>query len=159
MLRIGITGHRGFDEATSGLVSKALREALRAYDPAELVGVSCLADGADALFAQAVLDSGGAIEAVVPAAQYRDHLPVAHHPTYDSLLAHAKAVHRLDFDESTSQAHMAASHLMLSLISELLAVWDGQPARGYGGTADVVAEARERSIPVTVIWPCGAQRD
>ena len=38
-------------------------------------------------------------------------------------------------------------------------VWDGKPARSYGGTADVVAYARERSTPVRVIWPDGAQRD
>ena len=41
----------------------------------------------------------------------------------------------------------------------LVAVWDGQSARGLGGTADVVAYARERGKPVTVIWPEGASRD
>jgi hypothetical protein len=39
-----------------------------------------------------------------------------------------------------------------------LAVWDGKPARADGGTADVVADARERGTPVRVIWPNGAQR-
>ena len=48
---------------------------------------------------------------------------------------------------------------MLAKADRLFAVWDGQPARGYGGTADVVAEARARGIPVTVIWPEGATRD
>jgi hypothetical protein len=42
---------------------------------------------------------------------------------------------------------------------ELYAVWDGKPVRAYGGTADVVAYARERGTPVRVIWPDGAQRD
>jgi len=41
----------------------------------------------------------------------------------------------------------------------LFAVWDGKAARGYGGTADVIAEARTRNVPVTVIWPEGASRD
>jgi hypothetical protein len=41
----------------------------------------------------------------------------------------------------------------------LVAVWDGQPARGLGGTADVVvAYARERGVLVQVIWPEGATR-
>ncbi len=48
---------------------------------------------------------------------------------------------------------------MISMISELFAVWDGQPARGYGGTADVVTRARDRGRPVRVIWPDGATRD
>ncbi|MFE3984588.1 hypothetical protein ACFXPR_08900 [Nocardia tengchongensis] len=30
------------------------------------------------------------------------------------------------------------------------------PARGFGGTADVVATAR--GLPVTVLWPEGAER-
>jgi hypothetical protein len=42
---------------------------------------------------------------------------------------------------------------MLARTDRLYAVWDGKPARGYGGTADVVAEAEKRGIPVTVIWP------
>jgi hypothetical protein len=54
---------------------------------------------------------------------------------------------------------MAASKLMVDEADELYAVWDGQPARSYGGTADVVAYAREHGIPVRVIWPAGAQRD
>jgi hypothetical protein len=32
-------------------------------------------------------------------------------------------------------------------------------ARSYGGTADVVAYATERAIPVTRVWPAGARRD
>jgi hypothetical protein len=31
--------------------------------------------------------------------------------------------------------------------------------RGYGGTADVVAEARRRDLEVSIIWPEGANRD
>jgi hypothetical protein len=48
---------------------------------------------------------------------------------------------------------------MLGQADELWAVWDGRPARGYGGTADVVARARDSGIPVRVIWPAGARRD
>jgi hypothetical protein len=40
----------------------------------------------------------------------------------------------------------------------LVAVWDGEPARRLGGTADVVAYARERGVPAIVIWPEGATR-
>ena len=48
---------------------------------------------------------------------------------------------------------MEASRAMLARADHLFAVWDGKPARGYGGTADVVAEARQRGVPVTAIWP------
>ncbi|GAB2826863.1 hypothetical protein GCM10027073_64840 [Streptomyces chlorus] len=41
---------------------------------------------------------------------------------------------------------------------ELLAVWDGKPARGFGGTADVVSYAERSGTPVRVLWPEGATR-
>jgi hypothetical protein len=47
---------------------------------------------------------------------------------------------------------------MIGIACELWAVWDGLPARGYGGTAEVVAYARAHAMPVKVIWPVGALR-
>jgi hypothetical protein len=88
-----------------------------------------------------------------------DELPEAAHPEYDALLAQATAVHRLPFTDSTADAHMRASERMLDLADELLAVWDGKPARGYGGTADVIDAARKRRMTVRVVWPPGATRD
>jgi hypothetical protein len=158
MHRIAISGHRGLSSPTAQLVDKAIRAALAEHAPG-VTGISCLADGADQIFARAVTDLGGTIEAVIPAAEYRDGLPADSHPAYDDLLAQAAAVRRLPFTESTSESHMAASRLMIDAADELYAVWDGEPARSYGGTADVVAYARERRTPVLVIWPDGAQRD
>jgi hypothetical protein len=135
-----------------------MRTALSSYVGPDLVGVTCLADGADTIFAQAVLDESGDIEVIIPAVQYREDLPAEHHPAYDELLTRASAVHRLDFQRSDAEAHMAASLCMIDMVSELVAVWDGQPARSYGGTADVVAAARERGTPVRVLWPDGATR-
>lgn len=158
MTVIGITGHRGMPSPTVHLVEQALRDALAEYG-AGVTGVTALADGADQLFARAVVDQGGLIEVIVPAARYRDGLPAESHAEYDDLLDQAVRVHRLDFTESTSESHMAASELMVSMVGELLAVWDQQPARSYGGTADVVAHARDRGLTVRVIWPEGATRD
>jgi hypothetical protein len=158
-MRIAITGHRGLPTDTERLVDRAIREQLAAYAGRDLVGVSNLADGADQLFAHAVLDAGGQLDVIVPAARYKDGLPESARDTYDVLLSRASRVHRLDRIESTEDAHIEASRAMLDRAERLLAVWDGKPARGYGGTADVVAEARARGIPVTVIWPEGASRD
>lgn len=158
MPRIAVSGHRGMPPATEQLVDQAIRAALARLDDS-LTGLSCLADGADQIFARAVLDHGGQIEAIVPAVRYRDGLPAAARAGYDQLLARAASVRRLPFIDSTSQAHMAASKLMLDMADQLWAVWDGRPARGYGGTADVVARARSTAMPVRVIWPDGARRD
>lgn len=158
-MRVGITGHRGLSPEVEQQVRRALAEAVEAYEPAELVGLSCIADGPDAWFAQAVLDHGGRIEVVLPAEQYRADLPDWHHPTYDDLLRRAAQVHRTGLDGSGSHAHQAGSELLVDQADELLAVWDGQPARGYGGTADVVAYAEGKGVPVRVLWPEGATRD
>jgi hypothetical protein len=156
--RIAISGHRGLAGTTAALVDKAIRTALAEHTPA-VTGISCIADGADQIFARAVTDLGGQLEAIVPAAEYRDRLPGEAHREYDRLLAQATLIRRLPFAESTSESHMEASKAMLDDADELYAVWDGQPARAYGGTADVVAYAREHGTPVRVIWPPGAQRD
>jgi hypothetical protein len=158
-MRIAITGHRGLPAATEHLVDEAIRDELAPLAGQNLVGISCLADGADQLFAWAVLDAGGQLEVIVPAARYRDGLPESAHSAYDALLARASAVDRLDRVESTSEAHMAASQAMLAKADRLFAVWDGKPSRGYGGTADIVAEARKDGVPVTIIWPKGAARE
>jgi len=158
-MRVGITGHRGLSPEVEQQVRHALTETVKAYDATDLVGVSCIADGPDSWFAQAVLDHGGRIEVVLPAEQYRADLPDWHHPTYDNLLARATKIHLTGLDTSGSHAHMAGSELLVGQVDELLAVWDGQPARGYGGTADVVIYARDRGVPVRVLWPEGASRD
>ncbi|MBX6765879.1 MAG: hypothetical protein IRY90_01750 [Actinomadura rubrobrunea] len=157
MPRIAISGHRGLPPETERLVDRALRAAI-ADRHGPFVGLSCLADGADQIFARAVHDHGYALEVIVPAEKYRDGLPEEAHAEYDRLLAAAATVHRLPYVESDSEAHMAASAFMLDRADELWAVWDGKPARGYGGTADVVAYAREHGIPVRVFWPDGARR-
>ncbi|MFG1959825.1 hypothetical protein [Nonomuraea sp. NPDC049028] len=158
MVRIAVSGHRGLPEETAVLVDRAIREALAEYLPG-ISGVSCLADGADQIFARGVLDLGGVLEVVIPAEEYRDGLPSECHTAYDELLGRAVRALRLDFVESTSESHMTAGARMLDNADVLFAVWDGQPARGYGGTADVVAEARRREVSVRVIWPEGARRD
>lgn len=53
------------------LVTSALRDAVAAKGP-EVTGLSCLADGADQVFARVVLEAGGTLEAIVPAQNYRD---------------------------------------------------------------------------------------
>jgi hypothetical protein len=159
MPHVGISGHRGLPSQTRKLVDAALREVLVPHAGSELVGVSCLAGGPDQLFARAVLDLGGALEVVVPAEHYRDGLEPEEQDGYDELIATAGRIERLPFVESTSEAHLAAGQTIVDRCDLLFAVWDGQPSRGLGGTADTVAYARDRGVPVTVVWPQGATRE
>ena len=159
MTCIAVTGHRGLPPATARLVDAALRAELARRADGGLVGITSLADGADQLFARAVLDAGGALEVIIPAARYREGLPPACWPEYDALLAQAATVSQLGHVESDSEAHMDASEAMLKRAEVLFAVWDGEPARGPGGPADDVGGAHREGLPVVVIWPDGATRD
>ncbi|WP_239313356.1 hypothetical protein [Plantactinospora mayteni] len=143
------------------LIAQGVEAELERLAPsgAELVGLSCLADGADQIFATAVLNRGGHIEVIVPAEKYRDGLPEDAKAQYDNLLSRATAVHSRTHVESTSEAHMDASRFMVDSADHLIAVWDGEPARAYGGTADVVQYAQDKRLPVSVVWPVGARRD
>jgi hypothetical protein len=156
---IGITGHRGLPPRTQELITAALRKELEPYADTKLVGVSCLAGGPDQLFARTVLDLGGTLEVVVPADQYRDALEPDEQQGYDDLLAAAKHVERLPFIESTEQAHLAGGRTVVDRSQRLVAVWDGKPARGIGGTADIVSYARQKNIPIVMLWPEGATRE
>lgn len=159
MPRIGITGHTNLSIRTLPLVAEGIRHALADHPAPELVGLTCLARGADQVFARVVLDLGGTVGVVLPAADYRDRqVNDDNLAEFDDLLGKATAVHTMPFPESGPEAYMAAGEHMLDNVDVLLAVWDGGPSGGYGGTADVVAVALERSLPVTVIWPAGAER-
>lgn len=159
MPRIGITGHSNLAGATEPLVADVLLGVLAGMADEPLVGVTCLARGADQLFARAVLDLGGSVEVVLPAGDYRDRkVKPDNAEDFDELLGRASAVHTMPFPESNREAYMAASEHVLAEVDVMVAVWDGGPSGGYGGTADVVDAARERGLPVTVVWPEGAVR-
>lgn len=156
--RIGITGHTNLTTATSRLVCEALEAELDRH--ADVVGMSCLARGADQIFARVVLNGGGTLEVVLPAADYRERkVKPDNLAAFDGLIAEATIVHTMPLAESNSDAYMAASERILDSADAIFAVWDGRPATGRGGTADVVHAARERGLPVTVVWPEGAERD
>jgi hypothetical protein len=157
-VRIGITGHSNLTPDTVPLVAEALRAVL-AGTQRPVVGVTCLARGADQVFARVVLEMGGEVEVVLPAADYRARkVKPENAAEFADLVGKASTVTTMPFETSNRDAYMAASEAVLTGVDAIVAVWDGQPSEGHGGTGDVVTAARERSLPVTVVWPAGAAR-
>ncbi len=145
--------------ASVPLVYRAIAEALGVYPGDDLTGISCIAHGADSIFAQAVLDLGGKLEVVLPSRNYRaQKVRPDHAGQFDNLLGRAETVHVLSYDEANRDAYEAANNVVLSLCDRLFAIWDGQAGVDKGSTASVVADARARGLPVEVIWPEGAAR-
>ncbi|GAA2191146.1 hypothetical protein [Streptomyces bangladeshensis] len=161
MTTIAVTGHMDLTEDTVPLVRSALDELLKQYvDDGGLVGVSCIAKGADSLFAKAVLAAGGRLTVVLPSRDYRQNkVKPDHAALFDHLVEAADEVLVLPNDTADRQAYEAANAVLLERADRLVAVWNGAPPSGKGGgTADTVLEARAAGIPVHVVWPDGAAR-
>jgi hypothetical protein len=157
--RIGITGHARLSDASVELVFASLTDALREYDGATLHGITCLAEGADRIFARAVLALHGSLEVIVPARDYRLRAVAPDGADeFDELIGRAVRVRTMPFENSGRDAYLAASEDMLSRCDLLLAVWDGFPSQVVGDTAHVVSAARLRRIPIRILWPAGAGR-
>ena len=64
----------------------------------------------------------------------------------------------MPFVESSEDAYFAAGSYIADESDVLLAVWDGRPSGGLGGTGDIVLRRRARGGRLTVVWPEGAER-
>lgn len=157
MKRIGVTGHRSIPQEAQAHVREGLRAALCGHE-GSLEALSSLAVGADQLFADLALAHGAELTVVIPSGDYEagfDETELVH---YRKLKARAAREVQLDFPYSTDEAYYAAGTYIADHCDRLLAVWDGRPARGLGGTGDIVTYARGLGRPVTVIWLDGVER-
>lgn len=154
---VGVTGHRTLSDLTRQLVFDAVKDELRSI-PRPMV-VTSLAAGADQLGARAALEIGARLSVVVPARNYINSFSAdADASNYQRLLSQAAEVRHMPYEEPSDEAYLAAGQEVVDLTETLLAIWDGQPARGLGGTADVVRYARSVGKRVVVIWPLGSAR-
>ncbi|MER7182878.1 hypothetical protein ABT404_25975 [Streptomyces hyaluromycini] len=157
--RVGVTGHRALPPSVLPLVRSALRSQFSRSD-VTWEALSCLAAGADQLFADIALAHGVPVTAVIPGMDYEAHLGDEQaRSTYRRILR--SCANRVDLPREATheQAYFAAGCWIVDHSDHLIAVWDGRPARGPGGTGDVVAYARRRGVPVTVLWQTGLRRD
>jgi len=149
---IGITGHQRLDEPGAWRwVASVIREELAKAAP-PLVGVTSLAVGADQLLAQLVLEHGGTVHAVLPFADIERSFSPEDRQAYRQL-AKQSAIEVLDTPGTDEDAYLAAGHRVVDLSDIVLAVWNGKPAKGKGGTADVVAYAMRCGKPLNHIDP------
>lgn len=156
MTVVGVTGHSDLTEPTLALVRTALDEELGHHTGTDLTGLTCLARGADQVFADAVLAVGGALHVVVPAADYFDRItdPDARQRC-DEYVRRAAATEQMSFESATREAYDAASRHLVDLCETLIAVWDGSQD---SGTGHAVLHARRAGKQTIVVWPEGAER-
>jgi hypothetical protein len=151
-LRVGVTGHQRRKGADWSWVEAELGRELSAH-ASSLEGWTSLAAGADQIFARVVLQLGGALVAVVPIRNYERFFATPDQlGEYHRLLSRCIRTVQLDAPDS-GQAFVAAGHRIVDECQQMLAVWDGLPARSPGSTGDVVKYARTLQRPITILDP------
>ena len=153
-MRIGITGHQRLaDPARWGWVKQEINRVLSSAER-PLIGVSSLAIGADQLFADAVLQYDGALEVVIPFVGYEFAFSEGHdREEYFRYLESASKQEVLEKHGSDDEAYLAAGLRLVDRSELLVAVWDGRPASGLGGTGDVVNYALEQGKRIIHLNP------
>jgi len=120
-----------------------------------LLFVSPLADGADQIGAELALELGFDLHAVLPFERTRTRADLPDEESrirFDNLLSRASCVLELPGDEIHElEAYVMAGRATVAHCDVLIAVWDGRPPRGRGGTGAVVRHAFERATPVVHI--------
>ncbi len=176
VLRIGVTGHRDLGDraaAIEGLARARLAEWWRAHADARFEVLSALAEGADRLVARLAVEMLAARLVVclpMPREAYaRDFATAASQAEFEALLGQALRIDEApllsvgeawrDWSEERNHQYAWAGAWVAAKCDLLIAIWDGKPARGTGGTADVVAWFRGGRAPERYgIAPAGAAR-
>lgn len=139
-------------EAVRGVLAEAAPNSAGRARPRVLTN---LAEGADRLVTIAALDADLAIGAILPFPRdifENDFASAASREEFRGLLGRCTDLRELDGQrEDAPRAYEAAAHALLDEADLAIAVWDGAPGAGQGGTAESVAEALRRGLAVVHI--------
>jgi hypothetical protein len=167
-LRIGITGHRDVTTDHPGLsteIANAIEYIIErlATDPDRvrsgeiaLTAVSALAEGADRLVANEILKhKGSRLEIVLPLPpeDYRHDFgsPESVREFDELRKKHGSTTDTVQTAGPRDEAYELAGRAVVDRSDVMIVVWDGEPARGRGGTAEIYTYAQRWQKPILVI--------
>jgi hypothetical protein len=161
-LRLGVTGHRvlederaianGIDE----VLARLRRLAPSSPDaPVALEVVSPLGEGADRLVVERALAQPDTVLEVplpLPRPDYEaDFGSETSRARFGELVDRADLVWVMGAGADRIEAYRTAGEYLVDSCDVLIAIWDGEPSRGRGGTRDILDVARRRRMPTFVI--------
>ena len=149
-MKIGVSGHRRRDGADWDWVRAEMTRIIVSTRSA--IGYTSLAPGADQIFAGIVLEKGLSLVAVIPYYAGRVELEEGAKEDFDRFRAQAKKVIRVR-GVGRDEAFMKAGRRVADETDRMIFVWDGEPSRGHGGTADIVAYALKRQKTGLILDP------
>ena len=156
-MKIGISGHQNLGSTNVvDWVRVQIRTELTKRDFSS--GVSSLAEGADQLFAEIVLTLGKLLEVVIPCRNYESAFknPVAAQ-RFRNLKDKASTSYVLNFEGPSEEAFYQAGRSIVEASDLMVFVWNGKPAKGHGGTADIVGYAQQLDREFIWINPARAE--
>ena len=171
VLCVGVTGHRAdvLPEGSIPVLRERVRDVLQRIEESgralleterelfagftpKLRFVSPVADGADQIAAEVALELGWDLQAILPfeRSAYRASLASeAARERFDALLARADCLLELPGDPTHGlDAYVMTGRATVAHCDVLIAVWDGLPPRGRGGTGEVVQLALTRGTAI-----------
>ena len=171
VLAVGITGHRAevLPEGSVPALRDRIGEVLQCIEQAgaallaargdcftgarpQLRFVSPVADGADQIAADVALDRGWELQAILPFERGAYRASLANHGArerFDDLLERAHCMLELPGNpEHTLDAYVMTGRATVAHCDILIAIWDGLPPRGRGGTGEVVQLALTRGTAI-----------
>ncbi|MGF7039718.1 hypothetical protein [Mucilaginibacter lappiensis] len=146
-MKVGITGHQDLkNDRTIAWLKKIIIEQLEIRQPSAIY--SSLAIGADQLFAKLALKLKIPLSVIIPCQHYEKTFDNENLKTFKQLLTQASGIVELNYPEPSEEAFYTAGKAIVEASDILFAVWDGQKAKGLGGTGDIVAHARALQKPI-----------
>jgi len=167
-IALGVSGHRWIMETPELLdaVDEVIQRIHHVYSISILKVISPLAEGADRIVAKQSLDLPNACLVALlpfPEKEYlKDFSTLESVKEFQELYHQAKQTIELPGSSDREEAYLALGKTLLDHCEILITIWDGRPANGRGGTAEIVQEARKRGLPVAWIHvekPKVAERD
>lgn len=161
VLRIGITGHRNLEKIQ--LIRKSVQKALSLIDemqkeslkdtPYTFNIISPLAEGADRLVAKEVMEwqvldsvdkpSLNVVHPLPKEDYIKDFKDIESKKEFETLLGKAISICTLEKTISREAAYENVGYYVVDNCDILIAIWNGKPASGQGGTGDIVDYARK----------------
>jgi len=137
------------------------RDVFRETEP-RLTVISALAEGADRMVADAALTSGYTLDALLPfpADVYEaDFTNAEARLHFRDLLGQAnRALELPGVREQHTDAYERLGITLIGLCDMLIAVWDGGPPAGRGGTTSIIMASARLGMPIIHIDATGKQR-
>jgi len=156
-IKIGVTGHRSVEDEF--LIRKLIRKVLRTLENESqgtayiFIAISPIAEGSDRLVAEEILsfNDKNKLTVVLPLERedyMNDFKTSESKGEFLNLLNQADEVINLPKTPKRKDAYLQVGKYVADNCDVLIAIWDGLPSRGKGGTAEIVDYARINKKPI-----------